>query len=191
MPIWSLFLCLFMAFASILPLGIIRAVAGSSPQINVPAQFIIGLFIPGNTVGVMTFKSLGTNIVYQALLFLSQLKLGHYMKINPKHMVYAQLYGTTLGAIFSTSTFFFLLDAIKGLLGTAEWLVSDYSIFYNAAAIWVIFIPNLQGLDWSTKILWHRFSVSGIIMVFSVRYSSTYHSLAPQQVLSTIILSIY
>jgi hypothetical protein len=91
MPLWSVFLCLAMSLSSILPLGIIKAIAGSSLGLNVLTEFVIGLLIPGSTVAVMSFKSLGTNSVIQALDLLSDLKLGHYMKINPIHMVYAQV----------------------------------------------------------------------------------------------------
>ena len=35
----------------------------------------------------------------QALDMISDLKLAHYMKINPKHMFLAQLLGTVIGCI--------------------------------------------------------------------------------------------
>ena len=81
-----------MSLLSILPIGIIQAIAGSSIGLNVLTEFVIGLLIPGRTIAVMTFKSLGTNSVIQALDLLRDLKLGHYMKINPVHMVYAQVF---------------------------------------------------------------------------------------------------
>ena len=91
MPLWAVFLCVGMSLLSILPIGIITAVSGSSLGLNVLTEFVIGLLIPGKTIAVMTFKSLGTNSVIQALDLLNDLKLGHYMKINPTHMVYAQV----------------------------------------------------------------------------------------------------
>lgn len=92
MPIWAVFLCICMALASILPIGVISAISGTTLGLNVLTEFIIGLLIPGKTIAVMTFKSLGTNSVIQALNLLSDLKLGHYMKINPVHMVFAQVF---------------------------------------------------------------------------------------------------
>ena len=156
MPIWAVLLCIGMAMASVLPIGVISAISGTTLGLNVLTEFIIGLLIPGKTIAVMTFKSLGTNSVIQALNLLSDLKLGHYMKINPIHMVFAQvcclahvyiyvcdlmqihtqLYGTFLGAICNTAASFYVMDNMRSLLGTADWGVSDYSIFYNAGAIW-------------------------------------------------------
>ena len=81
MPIWAVFLCLVMSLTSILPIGVISAVSGTQLALNVLTEFIIGLLIPGKTIAVMTFKSLGTNSVIQALDLLSDLKLGHYSKI--------------------------------------------------------------------------------------------------------------
>jgi hypothetical protein len=159
MPLWSVFLSIFIAFVSILPLGMIQSVTGYPLGINLPTQLIIGLLIPGNTIGVMSFKSLGSTALSQALNFLCHMKFGHYMKINPKHLVVAQLYGTVLGALCSTSAFFVILDSMKHLLGTHDWLVSDYHIFYDAGVIWVILITQSKGINWSEKIFWYWISI--------------------------------
>ena len=91
MPIWSVFLCLAIALFFLLPIGIITAVTGMQLGLNVLTEFVIGLMIPGQTIAVMAFKSLGTNTIIQAMSLIGDLKLGHYMKINPVHMVFAQV----------------------------------------------------------------------------------------------------
>jgi OPT family oligopeptide transporter len=125
-----------MAMASILPIGIITAVSGQRLGLNVLTEFVIGLLIPGQTVPVMAFKSLGTNSVIQAITLLQDLKLGHYMKINPRHMFYAQLYGSVIGAIVNTFWSYWVLDNMKHLLGSGDWEATNYFVFYNAGAIW-------------------------------------------------------
>lgn len=94
MPIWSVFLCLAIALFFLLPIGIITAVTGMQLGLNVLTEFVIGLMIPGQTIAVMAFKSLGTNTIIQAMGLIGDLKLGHYMKINPIHMVFAQVHDT-------------------------------------------------------------------------------------------------
>ena len=91
MPVWSVFLCIGMVLFFLLPIGIIYAVTGIALGINVMSEFLIGLLIPGQTVAVMAFKSLGFNSLYQAITLLSDLKIGHYLKINPVYMVIAQV----------------------------------------------------------------------------------------------------
>ena len=79
------------------------------------------------------------------------------VKINPLHMVFAQLYGTLLGSFFNTAASFFVMDSMHDLLGTADWKVSEYGIFYNAGAIWGAIGPQrffgigsiYQNLLWS------------------------------------------
>ncbi|KAJ3323512.1 hypothetical protein HDV06_001789 [Boothiomyces sp. JEL0866] len=136
MPFWSVLLCIAMAVMSVLPIGIITAISGTRLGINVLTEFVIGLLLPGKTVVVMAFKSLGTNSVIQAITLLADLKLGHYMKINPLHMVFAQLYGTFLGAFVNTATSFWVMDSLDNILGTGDWQATDYFVFYNAGAIW-------------------------------------------------------
>lgn len=136
MPWWAILLSTLMSMISILPIGIITAISGQTLGLNVLSEFVIGLMLPGKTVVVMAFKSLVTNSVKQAIILLSDLKLGHYMKINPRHMVFAQLYGSFLGAFVNTWTTFWVLDVLPRVLGTGEWRATNFFLFYNAGAIW-------------------------------------------------------
>lgn len=45
----------------------------------------------------MLFKTYGYISVYQALQFVADMKLGHYMKIPPRQMFWAQVVATVLG----------------------------------------------------------------------------------------------
>jgi OPT family oligopeptide transporter len=125
-------LCLAIASLSVLPIGIITAVSGQRLGVNVLTEFIIGLISPGKTVEVMAFKSLGTNSVIQAITLVSDLKLGHYMKINPYHMLFAQIYGSLIGAVTNVIATFWAMDSLRNLLGTGEWRATNYNLFYNA-----------------------------------------------------------
>ena len=63
MPIWSVFLCISLCVLFLLPIGIIAAVTGIQIGLNVLSEFVIGLMIPGETIAIMAFKSLGTNSI--------------------------------------------------------------------------------------------------------------------------------
>lgn len=101
--------------------------------LNVLTEFVIGLLTPGDTIGVMCFKSLGFNMVIQALQLLSGLKQGHYQHISPFYMFISQLVGTVLGSVLNLIT---ALWAETGLQSQMEndpaWYPVGYTTFTNA-----------------------------------------------------------
>ena len=137
MPVWSVFLCIGITFFFLLPIGIITAITGLQLGLNVLSEFVIGLLIPGQTVAVIAFKSLGTNTIIQGLSLIADLKLGHYMKINPVHMIVAQLYGTVIGAVINNCVCIWAESLLSNVLFIAEdWTPSGFDGFYSAGAIW-------------------------------------------------------
>lgn len=69
------------AFFYILPIGIIQAVTNQQVGLNVITELIIGYALPGKPIAMMMFKTWGYITMSQALLFTSDFKLGHYMKV--------------------------------------------------------------------------------------------------------------
>lgn len=80
LPIWAVFLGVSISALAIIPIGVIQAITGTRVAINVLSQMVIGLLLPGKTINVMAYKSLGTNSMLQAGTLISDLKLGHYSK---------------------------------------------------------------------------------------------------------------
>lgn len=62
-----------------------------TPGLNVITEYIIGYLYPGRPVANMCFKVYGYISMKQALAFLEDFKLGHYMKIPPRTMFMAQV----------------------------------------------------------------------------------------------------
>lgn len=61
------------------------------PGLNVLTELIIGYMYPGRPLANVAFKTYGYVSMTQALMFLSDFKLGHYMKIPPKSMFIVQV----------------------------------------------------------------------------------------------------
>lgn len=59
---------------------------------NIITEYIIGYVYPGYPVANMCFKVYGYISMTQAITFLQDFKLGHYMKIPPRTMFMAQVY---------------------------------------------------------------------------------------------------
>ncbi|KAJ3013616.1 hypothetical protein HKX48_005646 [Thoreauomyces humboldtii] len=145
MPWWSVFVATAVVAVFIIPIAIINAITGMQIGLNVITEFIAGLALPGNVVAVMCFKSYGYNTMIQALSLLSDLKLGHYLHIGPRTMLFTQMYGTVIGAFISTGVCLKLIDVwgptSMGGNGTldphqGDWKSVSYYLFFNAAAIW-------------------------------------------------------
>jgi OPT family oligopeptide transporter len=138
MPIWATLLAVFLGGSLTIPIGIIQAVSGSQMGLNVLTEFIIGFLLPGKTVAVMTFKSLGYNVMIQALALTKDLKIAHYMHISPIAMVAAQMSGSILGALLNTGTVFWILDNMNGQLREigGEWSATGYRTFAAAGSVW-------------------------------------------------------
>ncbi|KAJ3308929.1 hypothetical protein HDV04_000615 [Boothiomyces sp. JEL0838] len=128
-----------------IPVASITGITGSQPGLNIISELIAGFIWPGNTVIVMGFKSLATNVMLQAVALLADLKLGHYMHISPIAMVAAQCIGTLYGAIGNTATTFFAMDNIVNITdSTSQYQAQTYQIFASAAAIWGALGPARQ-----------------------------------------------
>lgn len=65
------------------------------PGYDIIAQFIFGYIYPGKPIANLLFKIYGRISTVHALSFLSDLKLGHYMKIPPRCMYTAQVSTTS------------------------------------------------------------------------------------------------
>ena len=61
------------------------------PGLNIITEYIIGYMYPERPVANMCFKVYGYISMSQALTFLGDFKLGHYMKIPPRAMFMAQV----------------------------------------------------------------------------------------------------
>ncbi len=127
--------------------------------LNVITEFVAGVAIPGNPLGNVTFKTYGYITQYQALLLISDLKLGHYMKvisqivcsifvkisfffekkkIPPRAMFITQLTGTIIAGIINYLTAIYLLGSIPNIctLQNSHWTCPNANTFYSASIIW-------------------------------------------------------
>ncbi|CAD6248797.1 unnamed protein product [Miscanthus lutarioriparius] len=126
LPYWGLLLACAIAFAFTLPVGVISATTNMQPGLNIVTELIIGYLYPGKPLANVVFKTYGFISMGQALAFLSDFKLGHYMKIPPRSMFFAQLAGT--------------LTASTAPAGS-PWTCPGDDVFYNASIIWGVVGP--------------------------------------------------
>ncbi|GAV84882.1 OPT domain-containing protein [Cephalotus follicularis] len=148
LPYWGVLLAIALAFIFTLPIGVITATTAQRPQLNVITELIIGYIYPGKPLANVVFKIYGYNSVIQALTFLSDFKLGHYMKIPPRSMFLVQLVGTLVASSVYFGTAWWLLTSVESICNLdllpvgSPWTCPDDNVFYSASIIWGVVGPK-------------------------------------------------
>ncbi|CAF4549597.1 unnamed protein product, partial [Didymodactylos carnosus] len=138
MPWYWLFLTTGIVFILLLPLGSVQAVSNQQITLGVICELVAGYLMAGNPIGVMTFKTYGYITLFQTLLFLQDLKLGHYMKIPPRLMFAAQLLGTVISCVISYAVTDYIFLHVKDICTekNANWSCTVVNLFYSTSVIW-------------------------------------------------------
>ncbi|KAL9257449.1 Oligopeptide transporter 4-like protein [Drosera capensis] len=148
MPWWGLLLASAMAFIFTLPVSIITATTNQTPGLNIITEYVMGIILPGKPIANVCFKTFGFMSMAQAVSFLSDFKLGHYMKIPPRSMFLVQFIGTIIVGTVNAVVAFWLLDTIPNICNTAllsadsPWTCPSDRVFFDASVIWGLIGPK-------------------------------------------------
>ncbi|KAK1273268.1 Oligopeptide transporter 7 [Acorus gramineus] len=147
LPWWGVLLACALAIIFTLPIGIITATTNQTPNLNVITEYIMGYMYPGHLVANMCFRMYGYTSMRRAVVFLQDMKLGHYMKIPPKTMFMAQIQGTLIAVIVDLGTAWWLMETIPNICNRAllpensPWTCPTDHVFYTASAVWGLISP--------------------------------------------------
>jgi OPT family small oligopeptide transporter len=144
MPVWSFFLALAIAIVMALPIGMIQAITNTQVGLNVITELIIGFAVPNKPVSMMIFKTYGYITMAQGMSFISDMKLGHYLKVPPRIMFWGQCWATLVAAIvqvFVQSWLFSNIDGICDRDATETWWCPSTQTFGTASIIWGVIGP--------------------------------------------------
>ncbi|KAH9917382.1 OPT-domain-containing protein [Epithele typhae] len=115
---------IFLALIFMIPAGIILAVTNVEVTLNVIAEFIGGLWFPGNATALNFFKSYGYVTTSHALAFSSDLKLAHYTHIPPRITFWCQMVATVASTFVSLGILNFQMTGIEN------------NTFFTASVLW-------------------------------------------------------
>ncbi|PON71783.1 Oligopeptide transporter [Parasponia andersonii] len=132
MPWWGLIFAAAMAFIFTLPISIITATTNQArwPIANV------------------CFKTYGYMSMAQAVSFLNDFKLGHYMKIPPRSMFLVQFLGTILAGTINLAVAWWLLNSVENICQDnllppdSPWTCPGDRVFFDASVIWGLVGPK-------------------------------------------------
>nr|GMD25604.1 oligopeptide transporter 5-like [Ipomoea batatas] len=148
LPFWGVLLAVLLSLFFTLPVGMIVATTNQEAGLNVIAELIIGYMYPGRPLANVTFKMYGFSSLSQSLMFLSDFKLGHYMKIPPRSMFMVQLVGTLISCCVHFGTGWWLLTTVENICNPSklpegsQWTCPGDDVFYNASIIWGVVSPR-------------------------------------------------
>nr|GLL29120.1 oligopeptide transporter 7-like [Ipomoea trifida] len=146
LPWWGVLLACVTAIIFTLPIGIITAITNQTLGLNIITEYIIGYIYPGYPVADMCFKVYGCISMIQAVVFLQDFKLGHYMKIPPRTMFMAQVVGALIAAFVYLGTAWWLMETIPEICQTTAtntvWTCPSDHVFYDASVIWGLIGPR-------------------------------------------------
>ncbi|KAF8928298.1 OPT oligopeptide transporter protein-domain-containing protein [Dissophora ornata] len=142
LPWWGMLVACVISWFLTLPICAMNAITGFGPGLNVITELICGYMLPGKPIANMTFKCYGYMAMYQCMNLVSDLKLGHYMKIPPRAMFVAQFWGTLVGGIFNYFTMIVIINSRRSYLDGTEqdpnglWTGVSPDTFWGSALIY-------------------------------------------------------
>ncbi|KAI0351216.1 OPT oligopeptide transporter [Trametes cingulata] len=114
-------------------------------------QMITAYMVPGQPVANMYGALYGQHPQGQCILMLSDLKLGHYVKLAPRVTFSMQILGTVVGAILNYVMMVTIIDANRDALlsisGTRLWSGQNAQSYNSNAISWGALGPEMFGIN--------------------------------------------
>ncbi|KAN0103685.1 oligopeptide transporter [Russula decolorans] len=145
LPVWGFVFAILISFVYTLPLSVIVATTSQQLGLNVIAELIIGYALPGRPIAMMLFKTWGHITMNQAIMFLSDFKLAHYMKIAHRPMFFCQVVATIVAGTVQLGVQTWMFSNIEGFCDAdqKDGFICPYTtLFGNASIIWGVIGPR-------------------------------------------------
>ncbi|KAI8869313.1 OPT family small oligopeptide transporter [Ramicandelaber brevisporus] len=166
---WWFLLALAMALVFLIPIGMILAITNIAPGLNIFTELIYGYIDPGNPLGNAAYKVWGYTSLWMAHALVGDLKLGHYMKIPPRHLFIAQVVGTLIAVFTQMGISYWAFAHIPNLCDTSvpgnRWSCRMPGLFYQASIIYGVVAPKRTFNDQDYNVLLHAFWIGLLLPV--------------------------
>ncbi|KAI5958447.1 uncharacterized protein KGF55_005790 [Candida pseudojiufengensis] len=144
-PVWGIFFAIGINFVFLIPLTAIYAATGFSFGLNVLVQLIVGFALPGNGLALMLIKAFGYNINGQAQNYISDQKMGFYVKVPPRAMFRCQMLSVFISSFVGLGVLNFQIKNIPNYCSptnTQKFTCPNSTVFYNASILWGVIGPR-------------------------------------------------
>ncbi|KAG9050893.1 hypothetical protein FS837_001547 [Tulasnella sp. UAMH 9824] len=99
LPVWTAFVIILIPIIWFLPVAIIFATTTSLIPLNLYAQLIPGLILPGQPIATLMMKAVVLEALKSGTIFAQDQKLSHYMKVPPRATLLSQAVAATLAVV--------------------------------------------------------------------------------------------
>ena len=130
-----------------LPLSVIVATTDQSLGLNVITELVIGYALPGRPIAMMLFKTWGYITMRQAISFMYDLKLAHYMKIAHRPMFFCQVVATIVAGTVQLGVQAWMFSNIEGFCNADQkdgFICPDITVFGNSSIVVSNFVVLAQ-----------------------------------------------
>ena len=144
-PVWGIFFAIGINFVFLIPILSIYSITGFSFGLNVLVELIVGYAIPGNGLALNFIKALGYNIDGQAENYITDQKMGHYVKLPPRAMFRCQMLSVFVNSFISLGVLNFQITSIKDYCSPTnkqKFTCPGAKTFYNASILWGVIGPK-------------------------------------------------
>lgn len=144
-PVWGIFFALGINFVFLIPLTAIYSTTGFQFGLNVLVQIIVGYAIPGNGLALNFIKALGFNINGQAQNYITDQKMGHYVKIPPRALFRCQMLSVFISSFISLAVMKFMIDNVENYCtpeSRQKFLCPQSNVFFSASVLWGVIGPR-------------------------------------------------
>ncbi|KAK4683607.1 hypothetical protein P7C73_g6631, partial [Tremellales sp. Uapishka_1] len=145
LPIWGYLISIVLPLIYTVPSAFIYAMTGSVIAINLIAELIPGYIFQGKPIPGMIFKVFTVQSISEALSFIQDMKLGHYMKIPPRSTFIAQLSACFVSCFVQVGVKELLFASVKDICGSHQahlLTCASTKVFFTSTVIWGLVGPQ-------------------------------------------------
>jgi len=105
----------------------------------------VSYMLPGRPLAMMSFKTYGYISMYQGVVYAQDLKLGHYMKVPPRTLFFAQGFASLWSCLVQVAVLYWSFGNIEGICTpkqSARFTCPNGKVFFNASIIWGLIGPS-------------------------------------------------
>jgi OPT family small oligopeptide transporter len=154
----------------------VQAITNIQIGLNVFTEFIIGYMLPGRPLAMMSFKTYGYISMYQGIVYAQDLKLGHYMKVPPRTLFFAQGIGSLWSCFVQVAVLYWAFGNIDGICEPTQsgrFTCPNGRVFFNASIIWGVIGPGRifsgNGVYKNLQYFWILGALLPVVFYFGAR----------------------
>ncbi|UJR25925.1 hypothetical protein I4U23_007273 [Adineta vaga] len=155
MPPGMMLLTIIFLCINTLPNGIITATTSMSIQTFILSDFVSGLILPGRPLGFLAFRIFSTASQNQIMIYLTNYKIGHYMKISPRVTLALMITSAIIASIVHYSTALYLLNNVANICtnDNPSWKCLNVENTYTASIVFSLSRVFAPGSRYSIVLL--------------------------------------